>query len=246
MTEVNPSNPTMILPETIFQKLWYLSQRLLALLVLLALVPLFVVLYFAVKLTSPGPFLYRQVRPGLGGRLFKVIKIRSMTVGADKDKSLAIATNINNPQITNIGRKLRDLKLDELPQLWNVVMGDMALVGPRPIAPALHDKLCQDISHFNMRLSVRPGLTNIGQVSLWDNRPGEDVVEDWRERFEGEWLYLQHRSVIHDVILLAMTVVFMLRKALRRGKKTSAAPVSTTPKNVLVALVGAFLAALLG
>jgi lipopolysaccharide/colanic/teichoic acid biosynthesis glycosyltransferase len=246
MTEVNPSNPTMILPETIFQKLWYLSQRLLALLVLLALVPLFVVLYIAIKLTSHGPFLYRQVRPGLGGRLFKVIKIRSMTVGADKDKSLAIATNINNPQITKIGRKLRDLKLDELPQLWNVVMGDMALVGPRPIAPALHDKLCQDISHFNMRLSVRPGLTNIGQVSLWDNRPGEDVVEDWRERFEGEWLYLQHRSVIHDVILLAMTVVFMLRKALRRGNKTPAAPVSSAPKNVVVALVGAFVGALLG
>jgi lipopolysaccharide/colanic/teichoic acid biosynthesis glycosyltransferase len=190
-----------------------------ALTLLLCLLPLFLVLYFAVRLTSRGPFLYSQYRPGLGGTLFRIWKIRTMAQGSDKDPANALAVQKGNPQVTAVGRLLRDLKIDELPQLWNVVCGQMELVGPRPIAVELHAKLLDEIPGFSARTTVHPGLTNLGQITILDNQAASRLKEDWKTRFEGECHYLQNKSVSYDVVLLFLTAVFVLRKLLNRLRR---------------------------
>jgi lipopolysaccharide/colanic/teichoic acid biosynthesis glycosyltransferase/protein involved in polysaccharide export with SLBB domain len=196
--------------------LWYAVQRVLALVALVAALPLLACLCIAVRIDSPGSALYSQVRPGLGGRPIRTRKLRTMVTGADRNASLARATAADAPEITRVGRVLRDLKLDELPQLWNVVCGEMALVGPRPIAPSLQDFLSQRIAGFDRRLSVRPGLTSLAQVCIYDNEDVERVVEDWTLRFEAERHYLRERSVSYDLLILLMTVAYLLRKLARR------------------------------
>jgi lipopolysaccharide/colanic/teichoic acid biosynthesis glycosyltransferase len=195
--------------------LWALIQRTLAFLLLLACLPLFVLLYVPVRWSSRGSFFYRQARPGFMGREFVIVKIRTMRVNSDRDASLQKGVAVRDPNVTWIGRFLRDSKIDELPQLWNVMIGDMELVGPRPIAFGLHEMLVKEIPGFNERYLVKPGLTNIGQVSVLENALGADTVEDWRVRFEGELHYIRHKSVSYDLILIAMTGVFIVRKAWR-------------------------------
>jgi lipopolysaccharide/colanic/teichoic acid biosynthesis glycosyltransferase len=197
-------------------QVWIWVERLMALVLLICLLPLFVVLYLAVRLTSRGPFLYSQQRPGLGGVEFRIWKIRTMAVGSDKHVSNAFAVQKNNPHVTKVGKILRDLKIDELPQLWNVVCGQMELVGPRPIAKALYDRLQMEIPGFSVRNTIRPGLTNLGQITILDNEAASRLRDDWKTRFEGECHYLQNKSVFYDVVLLFLTVVFICRKALRR------------------------------
>lgn len=197
-------------------QIWRLCQQFQALLLLILLVPLFAVLYLAVRLTSAGPFLFFQARPGLGGKEFFICKIRTMTVGSEKNVHNGLAVTGQHPGVTTVGKILRELKIDELPQLWNIVRGDMEFVGPRPIAPVLYDKLCQSIPGFAMRCWVRPGLTNVGQVAIYDNECADKVVEDWRFRFEAEVHYLQHKSVTYDIVLVVLTGLFLLKKALKR------------------------------
>ncbi|CAN5140887.1 hypothetical protein BH10PLA2_BH10PLA2_26790 [soil metagenome] len=208
-------------------RIWIVIERFLAILALGCLLPLFVVLYFAVRFTSRGPFLYSQMRPGLRGKDFKIWKIRTMAVGSDRDVMNAMAVQKNNPQVTKVGKILRELKIDELPQLWNVVCGQMELVGPRPIAGALHEKLLSDIPGFAARDTVRPGLTNLGQITILDNQEASRVKEDWNVRFEGECHYLQNKSVSYDIILLVLTVVFILRKVFSKLRRKRAASPAT-------------------
>jgi lipopolysaccharide/colanic/teichoic acid biosynthesis glycosyltransferase len=198
---------------------WQQVQRVIAAVALVLLLPLFVVLFLAVKLTSRGPFLYGQRRPGLHGRLFTTWKIRSMRPGSDRNAALARCVRSANPEVTRIGRVLRKLKLDELPQLWNVVLGEMAFVGPRPIAVPLYEELCQKIAGFERRTLVRPGLTNLGQICIEENAGPEQVVDDWRIRFEAELHYLDNRSVAYDVVIAVMTVLYMVRKAFGNGRR---------------------------
>ncbi len=196
--------------------LWYATQRFLAAVGLLVVMPLVPLIFAAVKLTSPGPFIYRQERPGLHGKPFTAYKIRSMRQGADREVELARSVRASHPEVTGVGRVLRDLKLDELPQLWNVVRGDMALVGPRPIAIALQQELEGEIEGFERRLSVRPGLTNLGQVCVLESADPARVVDDWRMRFEAERHYLENRSAVYDVLIVLITAMYVSRKALMR------------------------------
>jgi lipopolysaccharide/colanic/teichoic acid biosynthesis glycosyltransferase/protein involved in polysaccharide export with SLBB domain len=177
---------------------------------------LLIALYVLVKVDSRGPFLYFQQRPGHLGRRFTACKIRTMTVGADRDPMLARAVTSASPEVTRMGRFLRDLKLDELPQLWNILRGDMVFAGPRPIAPGLQEFLESRIPGFAARLSVPPGLTSLGQVCIEENESVERVVEDWSVRFEAERHYLAHRSVAYDLVIIGMTIGYVLRKVLRR------------------------------
>ncbi|HED65931.1 MAG TPA: sugar transferase [Planctomycetes bacterium] len=195
---------------------WALLQRLVALVLLLLALPLLLILYIPVRVSSKGSFLYTQERPGFLGRTFRIVKVRSMRVGADRNEDLQKGVTVDNPEVTRIGRFLRDSKIDELPQLWNVVRGDMEFVGPRPIAPKLNELLAEHIPGFNRRYLVKPGLTNISQVSVLENAIGDKTIEDWKLRFEGEEHYIQHKSISYDLILILMTVVFMLRKCWRR------------------------------
>jgi lipopolysaccharide/colanic/teichoic acid biosynthesis glycosyltransferase len=145
-----------------------------------------------------------------------------MVQGSDRDVRNAMAVQSNSAQVTKVGKILRDLKIDELPQLWNVAIGQMELVGPRPIAIPLHERLLAEIPGFAARTTVRPGLTNLGQVTILDNQEASRLKEDWKTRFEGECHYLQNKSVSYDIVLLVLTVVFIIRKALRRRRKSTA------------------------
>lgn len=198
---------------------WFLVQRTVAGLALFVLLPLFTFLWVAVRVTSRGPFIYKQNRPGLNGVPFTAYKIRTMKIGADRDLARARQVNRNDPMITPIGKTLRDLKLDELPQLLNVVKGEMALVGPRPIAPTLQEELSANIPGFSRRLNVRPGLTSLAQVCLYDNGDAASVVEDWSTRFEAELDYIYNRGTRYDLVIIAMTVGFIAKKVLRKLPK---------------------------
>lgn len=127
---------------------------------LVLLTPLLLFLMLLVKLTSPGPVLYRQERVGRGGKLFRIAKLRSMFEDADKGGSAI--TSAGDPRVTAVGRVLRRLKLDELPQLWNVLKGEMSLVGPRPEVP----RYVESYSASQRRvLTVRPGITDPASIA---------------------------------------------------------------------------------
>lgn len=196
--------------------LWLVMQRMVALIILILMAPLLALLYVLVKLDSPGPFIYVQERPGRFGRPFRAFKIRSMTVGADANPELAHAVTSDTPEVTRVGRYLRDLKLDELPQLWNIVRGEMAFVGPRPIAPSLQAHLERYIPGFSRRLMVLPGMTSLGQICIEENDSVENVVTDWSVRFEGEQHYFLHRNITYDLTIMILTVGYCLRKVIRR------------------------------
>ncbi|MCC7140088.1 MAG: sugar transferase [Planctomycetes bacterium] len=194
---------------------WEALQRPIAFVALVLLSPVLVVLWLAVVLTSGRPFLYGQTRPGLHGRPFRAWKIRTMRNGADRDVTRQLGVTLADPMVTPIGRILRDTKLDELPQLWNVLRGEMQLVGPRPIGFALQTRLEREIPGFSRRLAVKPGLTNLGQVCVVENDAGTGLVADWSRRFEAEMHHARHRSATYDLAMVAMTVVFALRKVAR-------------------------------
>lgn len=208
---------------------WDALQRPIAAVALVALAPVFAILWLAVVLTSGRPFLYGQVRPGLHGRPFKAWKIRTMRNGADKDVKRQLGVTLRDPMVTPIGRILRDVKLDELPQLWNVLRGDMQLVGPRPIGFALQQRLEREIPGFHRRLAVKPGLTNLGQVCVVENDAGDGLVRDWSRRFEAEMHHARHRSAAYDLVMIAMTALFAVKKAVRKLRKAPAAPADGVP-----------------
>jgi lipopolysaccharide/colanic/teichoic acid biosynthesis glycosyltransferase len=183
-------------------------------------------MYVAVRATSPGPFLFSQQRPGRGGKPFRMLKVRTMRVGSEAPTALGTARS--DSRITRVGRWLRDLKLDELPQLWNVVRGDMELVGPRPLPTALDQELRKHVPGFERRYDVHPGLTNVSQVAVLDNKLGDRLVDDWKLRFEGELHYIEHKSFAYDVVVLAMTALFVVRKlAARLGQRRRPTPAGT-------------------
>jgi lipopolysaccharide/colanic/teichoic acid biosynthesis glycosyltransferase len=196
--------------------LWALTQRCVALLLLALLVPAMLVLYLPVRLSARAPFFFRQKRPGFMGRDFTIWKITTMRKGSDQVAKYEKGVTLDDPNVTRIGRFLRDTKIDELPQLINVVRGEMEFVGPRPIAPGLNRMLCERIPGFNHRYLVKPGLTNVSQVSVLENAVDDKTVADWSLRFEGEEHYIRNKSVSYDLILIALTTVFVLRKAARR------------------------------
>lgn len=214
---------------------WLGLQRVLALILLLMMTPLLMVFFLLVKIDSRGPFIYVQQRPGRFGVPFRAFKIRTMTVGADRNPQHAHAVTSDTPEVTRVGRYLRDLKFDEIPQLWNIVRGQMAFVGPRPIAPSLQEHLETHIPAFRERLQVLPGMTSLGQICIEENEGVENVVADWAVRFEGEQHYLLNRCVSYDVTIMFLTAGYCARKLIRH------LPVRTHQAAVLffsVAIVG--------
>jgi lipopolysaccharide/colanic/teichoic acid biosynthesis glycosyltransferase len=148
----------------------------------------------AVKLDDGGPVFYRQRRVGLNGAEFELVKLRTMEVGAEQ-KGAGYAVNEGDPRITRAGRVLRRLSLDEIPQLWNVVRGDMSLVGPRP---TLAYQVERYTPRQRRRLEVKPGVTGWAQVNGRARLP-------WDERIELDVWYVEHRSPWLDLKILART-----------------------------------------
>jgi lipopolysaccharide/colanic/teichoic acid biosynthesis glycosyltransferase len=148
----------------------------------------------AIKLEDGGPILYRQRRVGHRGEDFDLLKLRTMVVGAER-QGAGFAVNRGDPRITRTGRVLRRLSLDELPQLWNVVRGDMSLIGPRP---TLRYQVEQYTPRQRRRLDVKPGLTGWAQVNGRTKLP-------WDERIELDVWYVEHRSPWVDLKILLRT-----------------------------------------
>ena len=167
----------------------------------LALVsPLLGVAALAIKLEDGGPVLYRQKRVGRDGRDFELLKLRTMVVGAERTGA-GFAVNVGDPRITRVGRILRRLSLDELPQLWNVVRGDMSLIGPRP---TLRYQVEQYTERQRRRLEVKPGITGWAQVNGRASLP-------WGERIELDVWYVEHRSPRLDLEILLRTPAALFR-----------------------------------
>jgi lipopolysaccharide/colanic/teichoic acid biosynthesis glycosyltransferase len=163
-------------------------------LLLVLVSPVLGVAALAIVATDRGPVLYRQRRVGKDGVEFELLKLRTMVVGAEK-LGAGYAVNEGDPRITGVGRLLRRLSFDELPQLWNVVRGDMSLVGPRP---TLAYQVERYTPRQRRRLEVKPGITGWAQVHGRARLP-------WDERIELDVWYVEHRSLLLDLKILART-----------------------------------------
>ena len=156
--------------------------------------PMLALAALGVKLEDGGPVLYRQTRVGRDGRDFELVKLRTMVVDAEK-LGAGLAVDAGDPRITRVGRILRRLSLDEIPQLWNVVRGDMSLIGPRP---TLRYQVDEYTERQRRRLEVRPGITGWAQIH------GRAALP-WAERIELDVWYVEHRSPWLDLKILART-----------------------------------------
>jgi lipopolysaccharide/colanic/teichoic acid biosynthesis glycosyltransferase len=196
---------------------------------LVALSPLLVLLGVLVKLTSPGPILYRQIRIGLnrrtnrdgsqalherrsvdlGGNVFAMYKFRSMRADAEKHTGAVWAQEADS-RVTPIGRVMRKTRLDELPQLVNVLKGDMSIVGPRPERPSIFRHLSRNIAHYELRQRARPGITGWAQV----NRTYDRCLADVEAKVRLDLEYLERQGIAEDLRIMLRTVPTLL---LRKG-----------------------------
>ncbi len=176
-----------------------------ALVLIVLAAPIILLTGLAILLESGGPILYLQERVGLNGRLFNVIKFRSMRTDAEKDGKPRWAT-ADDDRVTRVGRVIRKLRIDELPQLFSVLGGDMSLVGPRPERPYFVDKLTQEIPYFAVRQSVKPGVTGWAQVRYHYGAS----VEDAAEKLQYDLYYVKNHTLFLDLVVLFETVGVVL------------------------------------
>jgi lipopolysaccharide/colanic/teichoic acid biosynthesis glycosyltransferase len=215
------------IPESVY--LW-VNRSLhftLALLAVAALLPIFVVLAVLIKLTSRGPVFYLQERVGidrrktgganynhrrirdLGGRPFTIYKFRTMHVDAERHSG-AVWAQEQDPRVTPLGRVLRQYRLDELPQLLNVLRGEMNIVGPRPERPTIFAELRSHIAEYPLRQRAKPGITGLAQINHHYDRSLDDV----RTKVSYDLEYIRRQSLREDLRIMFMTVPVVL---LRRG-----------------------------
>ena len=168
--------------------------------------PVMLLAAVAIRLTSRGPALYRQVRAGRGGVAFTLYKFRSMYVDAEA-KTGAVWAAKDDPRVTPVGRWLRRLRIDELPQLWNVLRGEMAIVGPRPERPEFVKTLADKIPYYRQRHCVKPGITGWAQI----NHKYGDTLEDTIVKLEYDLYYIKHISLSLDAYIIFHTLKTMLR-----------------------------------
>jgi Undecaprenyl-phosphate glucose phosphotransferase len=166
--------------------------------------PLFVLVSIAIKLDSPGPVLFRQTRHGYNNEPIRIVKFRSMIVMEDGANFTPVTRR--DPRVTRLGRLLRRSNIDELPQLFNVLMGDMSIVGPRPHATQQNDTFAKLISSFSRRHNVKPGITGWAQVNGY--RGDTDTLEKMQRRVEHDLYYIDHWSFLFDLRIILLTPFF--------------------------------------
>jgi lipopolysaccharide/colanic/teichoic acid biosynthesis glycosyltransferase len=216
----SPYDPSSdVLPRARSERLNRAVNLLLGILGLVVLAPLMLVVAILVKLTSRGPILYTQTRVGidrrwkrtlaihekrvqdLGGAAFTIYKFRTMHVDAE-GKSGAVWATQNDPRVTTFGRFLRKFRIDEFPQLINVVKGDMNIVGPRPERPSIVARLREDIREYPYRHRVKPGITGLAQI----NQSYDSCLDDVREKVRYDLEYLRRQSLGEDFKIMLRTV----------------------------------------
>lgn len=208
-----------------YDHLQWAFNAALALLAFVLVSPAMLLIALAIKLDSDGPVFYRQLRVGLdrrgrrrdedggrrtldlGGQPFMLYKFRTMTVDAEEETG-PVWSSDEDDRVTRVGRFLRRHRLDELPQLWNVVKGEMSIVGPRPERPSLVSYLREEIDGYPLRNKVLPGITGWAQV----NRDADQTLDDVRSKLRFDLEYLQQRSVMFDLRIMARTLPVMLER----------------------------------
>lgn len=202
-------------------------NTVLASLGLILAAPVMLVFAVLVKLTSPGPIFYTQARVGLnrrrafrstsaydrrtrdlGGRPFMILKFRTMQMGAEKNG--AVWAVKKDARVTRVGRVMRKYRIDELPQLINVIRGEMNIVGPRPERPSIFSRLCDDIAEYPLRQRARPGITGWAQV----NQAYDTNLDDVKQKVRYDLEYIERQGVAEDLMIMARTVPVMI---FRRG-----------------------------
>ena len=175
---------------------------------LLLFSPFFPLVMLAVRMTSKGPIFFKQTRVGAGGRLFKVVKFRTMRI--DAEAAGAKWATKDDPRVTSIGRFMRKTRIDEVPQLWNILCGDMSFVGPRPERPEFVPMLSENLPFYYLRHLIRPGLTGWAQVRYGYGA----TMAEAREKLEYDLYYIKHQSLGLDLIVMFETIKTIVR---RRG-----------------------------
>jgi sugar transferase (PEP-CTERM system associated) len=192
-----------------FSASFMLLRRILAVLasaiLLLVILPVIPLVILAIKLDSRGPVLYRQRRVGLGGKVFHCFKFRTMRQDAEADTGATWATD-DDPRITKVGKFLRASRLDEIPQLWCVLKGDMGFVGPRPERPEFVEWLVKQIPFYTVRSAVRPGITGWAQIRY---KYG-NTVEDAKEKLQYDLYYIKNMSIGLDMMIMFQTIKIVL------------------------------------
>jgi sugar transferase (PEP-CTERM system associated) len=191
--------------QQLFRRLLSFAVSLIALVICLPFIPLIIL---AVRLSSPGPIFFSQTRVGQRGRLFTAYKFRTMRENAEAQG--AVWATKDDPRVTPIGRFMRKTRLDEIPQLWNVLRGDMAFVGPRPERPEFVQWLSQEIPFYDLRHMIRPGITGWAQVRY---RYGASL-EETKHKLEYDLYYVKHQSIGLDLLIMFETIKTII---LRRG-----------------------------
>jgi len=171
---------------------------------LIVCLPVIILIALAIKLTSSGPVFYIQERVGYAGRLFRVIKFRTMVDGAEELSGETLAQE-NDPRATGVGRLLRRFRMDELPQLWNVFRGEMSFVGPRPERPKFVREFLERVPGYNERHKVKPGITGLAQVKSFYGTAAE-------KKLKYDLAYIYNYSFSLDLLILAQTLKAVLRK----------------------------------
>ena len=190
-----------------------LLDAVLASLALLVLFPLLACAAAAIRLTSMGPVLYRGLRVGKGGHLFTMVKFRTLKEDAETRLGPYLGLELSRltvGEVTAIGRWLRRTHLDEAPQLWNVLKGEMSLVGPRPVRPLFFEGLCREVPQYWQRLVVPPGMTGLAQIRLTRE-------ETWEDKLAHDLEYVADRSVRLYFHVLGETVLRVARRVSSNG-----------------------------
>jgi exopolysaccharide biosynthesis polyprenyl glycosylphosphotransferase len=167
--------------------------------------PVMALAALTIKVDSPGPVLFRQARVGKDGKVFMLYKFRSMSVDAEQHTGPVWASE-DDPRITRIGRLLRKIRLDETPQMFNVLRGDMSFIGPRPERPAFVNQLKEQIPFYVLRFAVKPGITGWAQVKY----PYGSTVEDALEKLQYDLYYIKNMSIFLDLLILLKSVQVVL------------------------------------
>ncbi len=183
------------------KKLKRVMDILLSLILLLLTAPVTIATAVAIKINSKGPVFYRQERSGLNGKSFRILKFRTMYVDAEKNTGPVWSTK-DDPRITKVGKYIRKFRLDEIPQAYNVLKGDMSFVGPRPERPFFVEKLSQEIPLYRRRLKVRPGITGWAQVK----HKYDETIEDVKVKLRYDLYYIENMSLRMDFKIIIRTV----------------------------------------
>ena len=187
------------------KKLKRLMDILISIILLIVSSPIILLTSIAIKIDSNGPVFYKQERSGMNEKIFKIIKFRSMRIDAEKDSGPVWSTK-DDPRITRVGKFIRKVRIDEIPQMVNVLKGEMSLVGPRPERPFFVEQLSKEIPFYKRRLKVRPGVTGWAQVK----HKYDENVEDVKEKLRYDLFYIENMSLSNDFKILFRTVFVVL------------------------------------